>query len=139
MGEKALVEGQISDSMALVRKLDVTEASPTFAAWYFYHDAEDWRLLIAGPAFDALLPAKESQAYQILAEAMNELEVSSMSIADVKLLPSEAPLIQAISVMISTPRDALMRAHFIDNYINGIFLKEMFVLRSATRTATPAA
>ena len=47
MGEKALVESLISDAVALITKLDETGTSPTFAAWYYYADADDWRLLIA--------------------------------------------------------------------------------------------
>ena len=56
MGEKALVEGLINDSVNLVRNLDTSNAAPTFVAWYFYEDADEWRLLIAGPEFDHLLP-----------------------------------------------------------------------------------
>jgi hypothetical protein len=95
--------------------------------------------LLAGPVFDALLPKEESRAYQVVAESMKGLNISSMSIADIKLLSSQSPLIRAISVMISTPPAALMRAHFVDNYINGIFLKEMFVLRSAVSSTAPSA
>lgn len=79
MGEKALVEGQISDGIELVKNLDARKASPTFAAWYFYEDAEDWRFLLAGPAFDALLPQKEAVAYGLVIEAMADSVVSSMS------------------------------------------------------------
>ena len=139
MGEKALVESQISDGMELVKKLDSRKASPTFAAWYFYADVEDWRFLIAGPAFDALLPKSELAAYRIIAEAMADLEFSSMSIADVKVVTSHSSLPMTIGTMIRTSPDALGRYHFTDNYINGVFLKEMFVLRSATPTTAPAA
>ena len=138
MGEKALVEGQISDATELIKKLDEKGNSPTFAAWYFYDDAQEWRLLIAGPAFDAQLPKHEPSAYQIVAEAMKEPAVSTISIADVKLVTSQSSLPTTVGFMIRTPADAFVRAHFTDNYVNGIFLKEMFVLRSAASAVAPA-
>jgi len=33
--------------------------------------------------------------------------------------------------LIGTPPDAIVRAHFKDNSINGIFIKEMLVLQSS--------
>ena len=138
MGEKALVEGQISDATELIRRLDEKGASPTFAAWYFYDDADDWRFLIAGPAFDSLLAGKEPAAYQIVAEAMADSVGSTVSIADVKLVTSQSSLPKTVGFMIRTPAEALVRAHFTDNYVNGVFLKEMYVLRSAQPATAPA-
>src|SRR6266404_5543405 len=103
MGEKALVEGQISDAMELVKQLDARKAAPTFAAWYFYEDVEDWRFLVAGPAFDSLLPQKEAAAYQIIAEVMTAAAISSMSIADVKLVTTQSSLPKTVGIMIRTP------------------------------------
>ena len=59
MAENTLVEGLWADSVELIKKLDEGEYSPTLAVWYFYADAEQWRLLIGGPAYDALLPKQE--------------------------------------------------------------------------------
>ncbi len=138
MGKTALVESQISDASELVKKLDENGTPPTFAAWYYYDDAEDWRLLIAGPRFDALLKKSESAAYLLIAEAVADSLISSMSIADVKIVNSSSSLPRTVGIMIRTPSDAIMRAHFTDNYVNGIFLKEMFVLRSSVPNTAPA-
>jgi hypothetical protein len=138
MGEKALVESQISDGMQLVRNLDAAQFAPTFAAWYFYHEAEVWRFMIAGPAFDALLTKGAALAYRHVVDAMAGTAVSSMSIADVKLVSSDSSIPRTVGLLIATPPDALVRAHFTDNYINGIFLKEIFVLRSAALSGAPA-
>ena len=62
MGEEASVESQITESIALINALDASGAAPVFAAWYFFDDANEWRLIIAGPAFDALLPRQEAVA-----------------------------------------------------------------------------
>lgn len=136
MGEKALVEGQIADAIELVKRLDASNASPTLAAWHFNANIEVWTLLIAGPAFDSLLP--DSSAYGIIVDAMADMEPSSMSSADVKLVHSQSELPKTIGMIIRTPANALGRTHFTDNFINGIFLKEMFVLRSASADLSPA-
>jgi hypothetical protein len=138
MGEKALVEGQIADAMALVKALDARNASPTFALWYYYTDIEAWRLLIAGPPFDKLIPKSEAAAYRIIIDAISTHPVSSVSATDVKLVKTESSLPRTVGILIVTPPDALAGVHFTDNYINGIFIKEMYVIRSAARTLIPA-
>ncbi len=131
MGQEALVEGQIADAVALIQKLDSARLSPTLAAWYFYDDANEWRLLLAGPAFDALLPKQEIIAYRKLAEAMSDLSPASLKLSDVKLLSSQSPLPQALRLLVGTPATSIVRAHFSDTTLNGIFIKEMIILRSA--------
>jgi len=55
MAENTLVEGLWTDTVVLIKKLDKGEFSPTFAVWYFYEDADQWRFLLGGPRFDDLL------------------------------------------------------------------------------------
>ena len=135
MGQSALVESQIADAISLVKNLDATGAAPTFAMWYFYDDAGEWRLVLAGPAFDALLPKQEAVAYRRLAEAMASLSLSSLSLSDLKLVTTKSPLVQAIRMLVGTPPDGVVRAHFSDTTLNGIFIKEMIVIRSASPRA----
>ena len=77
MGEEALVEGQVADAIALIKKLDSGGDAPTLAVWYFYDDAAEWRLIVAGPTFDALLPKHEAVAYRKIVEAMVGTSLSS--------------------------------------------------------------
>ena len=131
MGETALVESQISDAVALVQKLDARGDSPSLAAWYFYDDANEWRLIMAGPSFDSALQKQEPIAYQKIVEAMAKLSLLAISVSDIKLVNSKSPLVSAIRMMIGTDPKGIARAHFIATTINGIFIKEMIVLRSA--------
>lgn len=131
MGEKALVEGLLNDSVELVRKMDVSNAAPTLAVWYFYEDADEWRLLIAGPIFDQLLPNKEAIAYQKISEAISSTGLQSLSISLVKLIKSADPLPQALRFLVQTSPNGIVQAHFSDTTLNGIFIKEIIVLRSA--------
>ncbi len=131
MGETALVEGKVADTIQLIQKLDASGNSPTMAIWYFYDDADEWRLLIAGPTFDALLPKQEAVAYRRLVEAMSSLSLSSLSISDLKLLETKAPLAQSLRRLVGTGSAGIVRAHFTNTTLNGIFIKEMIIMRSA--------
>ncbi len=131
MAEEALVESLVSDSVKLVGELDKQGDGPSNALWYYFSDAEDWRLLIAGPTFDQLLPKQEDQAYQRVATGITKADLDSLTIADVKLVRTDDPLLVATKFVMRTPAQGVVRAHFRDNTFNGIFVKEMLVLRAA--------
>jgi hypothetical protein len=131
MGEEALVESQIADTITLVKSLESQGDKPSSVVWYYFPDAGEWRLLIAGPSFDALLPKEESRAYQKIAEALGTSQVTSITIGEIKLVRTDYQLLNAVRFMIGTPPDELVRAHFKDNSVNGLFIKEMLVLRSS--------
>ena len=135
MGEKALVDSQVADGIAFIQKLDSEGAAPTLAVWYYYDDAAEWRLLIAGPTFDALLPKQEPLAYRKIAEAMAATTLSSLTLSDVKIVNSQSALPQALRFLIGTDPNGIVRAHFSDTTLNRIFIKEMIVLRSALAAA----
>jgi hypothetical protein len=130
MGEEALVESQIADSIALINSLDEAD-KPSIAIWYYFSDAGEWRLLIAGQSFDALLPKEEARAYQKIAEALNKAQLSSLTMSEIKLVRTDYPLLKATGHLIKTPADAIVRAHFKDTSVNGTFIKEMLILRSS--------
>jgi len=130
MGEKALVESQVADAIALIEKLDSEGAGPTLVVWYFYDDVAAWRLIIAGPTFDVLLPKQEPVAYRKIVEAMAATSLSSLAISDLKLVRTDTPLPQALRRLVGTGPSGITRAHFTDTSLNGIFIKEMIVLRS---------
>jgi hypothetical protein len=131
MGEKTLVESKIPDAIRLVEKLDIDGNSPSLVVWYFYDDVDEWRLLIAGSTFDALLPKQEPIAYKKIIEAIASLSLSSLSVSDLKLLSTNSPLPQALRLIIRTDPKGISQAHFMDTTLNGIFMKEFFILRSA--------
>lgn len=131
MGEKALVESQVGEAVALIQKLDAEGAAPTFAVWYFYDDVDEWRLILAGPVFDALLPKQEPIAYRKVVEAVASASLSSLAISDIKLVRTDSHLPKALRFLIGTGPNNVVRAHFTDTTLNGIFIKEMVILRSA--------
>ena len=131
VAETTLVEGLIEDSIELVKKLDEGQYKPTKVIWYYYDDVDSWRLIIVNSEIDKLLPKQEPLAYKIIAEAINEKDLSSLSISEVKLMKSDDPLIGTLGFLIGTGPDNIIRASFSDTTINGIFIKDMVILRSA--------
>ncbi len=131
MAEEALVESLVSDSVKLVEELDKQGDVPSNALWYYFSDAEEWRLLVAGSTFDSLLPKNEGQAYQKVATAITKAALDSLTIADVKVVRTDDSLLVATKFAMQTPARGVVRAHFRDNTFNGIFVKEMLVLRAA--------
>lgn len=131
MGEKALVESLVGDAIALIQKLDELASPVTFAAWYYYDDADEWRLLIASPTLDTLLQKQEAVAYRKVIEALSSISLSTLSISDLKLVATNSQLPQALRFLVSTGPKNIARVHCSDNTINGIFIKEVIILRSA--------
>jgi len=126
-----LVESVVTDSIKLIEELDRLGDNPTNALWYFFSDAEEWRLLIAGPAFDQLLPKDGSLAYQKIAKAITASDLNSLTIADVKLVRTDDAVLAATRFALKTRPDGVVRAHFRENTFNGVYVKEMLVLRAA--------
>lgn len=130
MAETALVEGLIEDSIELVRELDKGPYKPSKVIWYYYDDVDSWRLIIVNGELDKLLPKQEPLAYKSIAEAINKRDLSSLSISEVKLMKSDDPLISALSFLMRTGPNNFVRASFSDTTLNGIFIKDMVILRS---------
>jgi hypothetical protein len=131
MAETALVEGLIQDSIQLVQQLDVGQYKPSKVVWYYYDDVDTWRLIVVSGEFDKMLPKNEPLAYKIIAEAINSIDLSSLSISEVKLMKSDDPLVGTLGFLLGTGPDNITQANFSNTTINGIFIKDMVILRSA--------
>jgi hypothetical protein len=132
MAEKTLVDSQVIDSQRLLRALDVSGMMPELVVWYYYDDIDDWRLILCGKNIDGYLPAKEALAYKAVAEQLTKLNCG-LSVSDIKFLPTKAPLISALRFIIGTGSLDISSIYMSNTTINGVFLKDVVVLRSALR------
>jgi hypothetical protein len=114
----------------LVERLDQEHTGPTAALWYFYDDADEWRLLLASPEFDKLLPKQEPVAYRNVIETIGALHLASLGPSDLRIVPTAYPLLDSLKRLIKTGPNAITRAYFTNTTINRIFVKDMVVLRS---------
>lgn len=131
MAETALVDGLVEESIELVKELDEGKYKPSKVIWYYYDDVDSWRLIIVNNEMDKLLPKQEPLAYKVIAEAINKVDLSSLSISEVKLMRSDDPLISTLGFLMKTGPDNLVKGNFSDTTLNGIFIKDMVILRSA--------
>jgi len=129
MGGTLLVDDKVDNAVELVKSLDAKGHAPTLAVWLYYEDVDRWRLLLGGPAFDALRPNQEVRAYREVAEAAVTVSLSTLGLSDVQLIRTDAPLARALGRLTATGPTGLVHAHFVDTTLNGIFIKEMVVLR----------
>ena len=131
MADEALVESLVLESVKFVEELDAQGDPPSNALWHYSSDAEEWRLLVAGPTFDGLLPHDIRQAYQKIGTAIRRAALSSLTIAGVKPIRTDDALLIATRLVVSTPPGRVVRAHYRNNTFSGIYVKEMLVLRAA--------
>lgn len=131
MDKSTLVEAKIDSAAEFVRQLDAAGLPPKFAAWYFYDDANEWRFLLASPAFDPLLPKQEPQAYRKAVDVLSKVLNSSLSVSDLKLIPTGDRLPTSLRMLIGTGSDTIGRIDCQNNMLNGIFVKHVVILRSA--------
>jgi hypothetical protein len=131
MAEETLVESLVVDSGAFVRALDAQGDGPTNVLWYYDTEGGGWRLLVAGPTFDQLLPEDLALAYKRVALAIGHAEVDSLTILYVEIVKTDAPVLKATKSVLKTPKNAVVRAHYRNNSFDGMFVKEMLVLRAA--------
>lgn len=130
MGETALVESLVNDAMALVKQLDDDGVSPSFVAWYYYDDADEWRLLIASPNLDSLLQKQEPVAYRKVIGALSKTAPTTMGVSYLKLVPTSSPLLAALRSLVRTDAKSIIRAHFTATTLNNIFMSQVIVLRA---------
>jgi len=131
MGEKTLVDGLTDDTESLVAHLDDSDRQCSLVTWYFYPDSNEWKLLLAGKWLNDFLPNQEAVAYQKIAQAITELELSNLSVSSIKLLGKNNQLIGAISMLVGTGFGPLGHMHFSGTSLNGIYIDEMLIMRSA--------
>ena len=131
MDQGTLVEAKIESAADLVRQLDAAGMPPSFAAWYLYDDANEWRLLLAAPAFDPLLPKQEPLAYRKVVDMFSKLPNTALSVSDLKLISTGDKLPISLRMLVGTGPDTIGRIDCQDNMLNGIFVKHVVILRSA--------
>ncbi len=122
MDATALVDPFVADAINLVKKLDEGPNSLTFVAWYYYNEADEWRLLIASPSLDPLLQKQEAVAYQKVIVALSETSPSALSVSDLKIIPTSYRLVQALGTLAKTGPQGTSRIQFRDCMIGDVFI-----------------
>jgi hypothetical protein len=127
VAETVLVDDDVKAGSELVRILDETSFPVTGAAWIYFPDVEEWRLVIRTPR-----AAKDLQgAYLDIARAMDAKGNlrARLSLARVKLVPPTDRMLQALGSVVRA--SGLNSIRFSRNVVNGIYIDDALIYRLA--------
>ena len=127
MAETVLVDDDIKAGSELVRILDEDGFPVTAAAWIYFPDVEEWRLVIRTPK-----AAKDLQeAYLEVARAMDAKGNlrAKLNLSKVKLVPPTDRMLQALGSVVRA--SGLNSIRFSRNVVNGIYIDDALIYRLA--------
>jgi len=127
MAETPLVSSDVESGKELVQLLDEVNFPFTGAAWIYFTDAQEWRLVIRTPK-----AAKNLQeAFLEMARAMDakgDLR-KRLDLARVKLVPPTDKMLELIGRVMRV--EGKGSVWFRKNVINGIYIDDAFIYRLA--------
>ncbi|MGB8398591.1 hypothetical protein [Bradyrhizobium sp.] len=127
MAAAVLVDADVEMGRELLRILDEIEFPVTAAAWIFFPDIEEWRLVIRTP-----------KAETNLQQALLELAVSldqrgdlrkRLDLSRVKLVPPKDKMLAAMGSVVRVDGNSTIR--FTRNVINGVLIDDALIYRLA--------
>jgi hypothetical protein len=127
MAETILVNSDIEAGRELVGLLDEAGFPVTAAAWIYFPDIGEWRLVIRSPK-----AAKNLQ--EALLEAARAMDAKGdlrkrLDLARVKLAPPSDPMLEAMGKVVRTT--GLSTVRFSRNVVNGIYVDDALICRLA--------
>ena len=127
MAAAVLVDSDVEMGRELLRILDETKFPVTAAAWIFFPDIEEWRLVIRTP-----------KAEKNLQQALLELAVSldergdlrrRLDLSRVRLVPPKDKMLAAMGSVVRVEGTSNIR--FTRNVINGVVVDDALIYRLA--------
>ncbi|RZN27664.1 hypothetical protein CWO90_24510 [Bradyrhizobium sp. Leo121] len=122
-----MVDADIDMGSELVRILDEARFPVTGAAWIFFPDVEEWRLVIRTPKAEKNL----QQALLEMAVALDDRGDlrKRLDLSRVKLVPPQDKMLAAMGSIIKV--DGISTIRFSRNLINGVLIDDALVYRLA--------
>jgi hypothetical protein len=127
MAQAVLVKEDIEAGMELLRVLDAKKFPITGAAWIFFPDIEEWRLVMRSPRAERDLQS----ALLDIATAMDEAGDlrSRLDLSRIRLVPPNDRLLQAMGSAMQV--QGLSNIRFSKSLINGIYIDDALIYRLA--------
>jgi hypothetical protein len=127
MAEVTLVDSDVRAGTEFVKLLDNAKFPFTGAAWLFYPDVSEWRLVVRTPKAEKDLQG----ALREVAAAMDKAGDlrQRLDLSRIKLVPPSDSMMNAIGMMIRA--DGVNTIRFSKNVINGIFIDDALIYRLA--------
>ena len=127
MATTALVSTDVEMGSELLKILDEAAFPVTAAAWIYFPDVDEWRLVIRTPKAEKDLQG----ALRELAAAMDakgDLR-TRLDLTRVKLVPPKDKILAAMSSMVRV--DGISNIRFSRNVINGMVIDDALIYRLA--------
>jgi hypothetical protein len=127
MADAILVNSDIDAGRDLVRILDEASFPITGAAWIYFPDLEEWRLVVRTPKAAGNLQEALLEVARAL-DAKGDLR-KRIDLARVKLVPPGDRMLEAIGKVMKV--DGLGAVRFSRNVVNGIYIDDALIYRLA--------
>jgi hypothetical protein len=132
VGEKTMVERTLTNKMiesgnALVNKLDERKISPDAAFWFYYPDAQEWKLIIAESKFSIKGPREIYKKIQDIILSSKE-ELRDLPLESVALVKPETSIVSLLNSVIKTG-PGISGIRFTNNVINGTVIEDAYIYR----------
>ena len=127
MAAAVLVDADVEMGRELVRILDEAQFPVTGAAWIYYPDVGEWRLVIRTPKAEKNL----QQALLEMAVALDKRGDlrKRLDLSRVKLVPPKDKMLAAMGSVVRA--DGLSTIRFTRNVINGVLIDDALIYRLA--------
>lgn len=127
MATAILVDADVDMGRELIRILDEASFPVTGAAWIFFPDVEEWRLVIR-------TPKAEKNLQQALLEIAVALDSQGdlrkrLDLSRVKLVPPKDRMLAAMGSVVRA--DGLSTIRFSRNIVNGVLIDDALIYRLA--------
>lgn len=124
---KTLTNELIEAGKTLIQNLDNGGGKPEAALWFYFSDIEQWKLMLAYEDLNVEGPRKFYQ--EIQSTLLNRgAELPDLSLENIVLAQSDAPLIKLIRIMIRTG-PGISGVRFTNNSINGTVIEDAYIYR----------
>jgi hypothetical protein len=127
MVKEFLVDENIEEGAKLIYELDQNNFRIDAALWFYFTEAEEWRLIIATPIIDKKGPLS---AYRKVIELIKKEKIFFYTpIRKLTILSPHDPLIKLLKIAIKTEPSSITRIRFQNNVINNVPIDDALIYR----------
>jgi hypothetical protein len=127
MATTALVSTDVEMGSELLKVLDEAAFPVTAAAWIYFPDDDEWRLVIRTPKVEKDLQGALRELAAVL-DAKGDLR-TRLDLSRVKLVPPKDKVLAAMASMVRV--DGISNIRFSRNVINGMLIDDALIYRLA--------
>ena len=127
MATTALVSTDVEMGSELLKVLDEAAFPVTAAAWMYFPDVDEWRLVIRTPKVEKDLQGALRELAAAL-DAKGDLR-TRLDLSRVKLVPPKDKVLAAMASMVRV--DGISNIRFSRNVINGVLIDDALIYRLA--------